>query len=507
MTISPKTTQTSESIDERRTRPILRWLTRPPDSVPESVRPQGQLLLYLLLFLILSLLLILLIILPIPTFRNSEQPSVFIALILLLSVAYGLTRTKHYAQAAMFTVSVTAVSVWVFAFTDNVNVDFFAKDLFYVVISIILSSLVLPVRVTVFFAVVHMGAMILTGIFLPELMILAELINLLIFVSMISILVILAAILRRHDQEEIQRQSFSLRQSEERFHLVSYATNDVVWDWDLSTGHVWRNHSLQRLFGFEAEQVRPEIEWWYEQIHPEDRDKVVKSIQAAIDGGSQFWSKEYRHQCADGSYVYVFDRGYIIHNQDGKPIRMLGAILDINARKQAEEVLRQESVHDPLTGLYNRRYMEEMLQREMRRAERNHQPISIIMLDIDHFKDVNDTLGHAAGDALLRKLSAFLLKNFRGADIACRYGGDEFVIILPNTSLDVAHQRAENLCASAKELSVDFHHQFLGALTLSMGVAMFPTQGVTGDAILQAADTALYAAKDAGRNRVVAAHP
>jgi len=308
---------------------------------------------------------------------------------------------------------------------------------------------------------------------------------------------------RKRDQEEIQQQSISLRQSEERFRLVSYATSDVVWDWNLVTGKTWRNQTMQRLFGFQPDQVLPEDGWWETRIHPEEREKVVKSIHTAIDRGENFWSKEYRYQHADGHYVYVFDRGYIIHNEDGKPIRMIGALMDISAQKQAEDVLREEAVHDPLTGLYNRRYMEEMLKREMQRSERNRQqPISIILLDIDHFKQVNDTLGHAIGDAVLRQLGPFLLKYIRGSDIACRYGGDEFVLILPNAPLKIAKQRAEKLCVEARDLVVEHSGELVGKLTLSLGVATFPDQGTTIEALFQAADAALYQAKEAGRNQV-----
>ena len=506
MTRAPKIFQpVSEQFDSPTTPlDVLRWLTKSPAPIPESMRLQGRLLSYLLLFLILSLLLILLIALPIASFRNSVQPSVFVATIILLSLAYGLTRTKYHARAAMFTVSVTAASVWIFAFTDNLNTNFFAKDLFYVVISIILCSLILPVRVTVLLAAVHLTGIMLTGMFFPNLMIIAEAMNLSIFVTMISTLVIVTATLRGHDQEKIHRQSLSLRQSDERLNLISYATNDVVWDWDLLTGDVWRNNSIHRLFGFYPDQVRPKTEWWETQIHPEDRERVIKSIRTAINDGTEFWSEEYRHQCADGSYVYVFDRGYIIRNDDGKPTRMLGAIMDITARKQAEELLRHESMHDPLTRLFNRRYMEEILERELRRAQRSRQPISVIMLDIDRFKQINDTFGHAAGDSLLRKLSSFLLNHVRGADIACRYGGDEFVLILPNAPLEIAQQRAEKLREGCKEILVD-PGQLPGQITLSAGVATFPDQGATRETLFQAADAALYAAKKTGRNRVVAA--
>jgi diguanylate cyclase (GGDEF)-like protein len=250
-----------------------------------------------------------------------------------------------------------------------------------------------------------------------------------------------------------------------------------------------------------------DMDWWQSRIHPADRDKVVQGLRAAIDSGEKFWSKEYRLLRVDHTYADVFDRAYIICDAAGTPTHVLGAVMDITARNHAEEVLRQEAVHDPLTGLFNRRYMEEMLEHEMHHAQRTHQPISIIMLDIDRFKQINDTFGHAAGDAMLHKLGKFLLEHVRGTDIACRYGGDEFVLILPNASIEIAQQRAEILCVGARALRVDLYGELIGSLSLSLGVAMYPGQGATPEAIMQAADAALYSAKQAGRNRVSVAPP
>jgi diguanylate cyclase (GGDEF)-like protein len=147
-----------------------------------------------------------------------------------------------------------------------------------------------------------------------------------------------------------------------------------------------------------------------------------------------------------------------------------------------------------------------MLEREMLRSERNpQQPISIIMLDIDHFKQVNDRLGHAIGDAVLRQMGSFLLEHIRGSDIACRYGGDEFILILPNASLETAQKRAENIRTKIKDLIVAPYDKLLGELTLSLGVSAFPNQGSTSAEIFRAADAALYHAKEAGRNRVAVA--
>jgi diguanylate cyclase (GGDEF)-like protein len=175
------------------------------------------------------------------------------------------------------------------------------------------------------------------------------------------------------------------------------------------------------------------------------------------------------------------------------------------ANLKMQENLRDMAVRDPLTGLFNRRYLEETLEREFLRATRQGAPIALIMVDIDHFKRYNDTYGHDAGDVLLRELGAFMQRWCRGSDVACRYGGEEFVLTLPDCSLNIACQRAEEMRQVVKTLQVRHGHQTLEAITLSFGVAAFPEHADNPDAVLNAADAALYQAKQQGRDRVVAA--
>jgi PAS domain S-box-containing protein len=125
----------------------------------------------------------------------------------------------------------------------------------------------------------------------------------------------------------------------ERFLTVARATNDAIWDWDLETNHLWWNEGINALFGYSMTDVGPDIAWKYRHIHPEDRDKVVAGVRALIDSAKQFWSDEYRYLRVDGSYVYVFDRGYVIRDDRGKPVRMIGAMLDITERKRVENLL------------------------------------------------------------------------------------------------------------------------------------------------------------------------
>ena len=177
------------------------------------------------------------------------------------------------------------------------------------------------------------------------------------------------------------------------------------------------------------------------------------------------------------------------------------ALANLNMR----EVLRMQSVRDPLTGLYNRRYMEESLERELRRATRKNSSVGLMMLDVDHFKRFNDTFGHEAGDSVLRTLGNLFRTQFRGEDVVCRYGGEEFTIILPEASLETTCQRAEELREAAKKDVAQLGGQSLEPVSLSIGVSSFPTNGTTGEALLRAADAALYRAKEKGRDRVVVA--
>jgi len=175
------------------------------------------------------------------------------------------------------------------------------------------------------------------------------------------------------------------------------------------------------------------------------------------------------------------------------------------ANLRLRETLRYQSIRDGLTGLFNRRYLDETLDREIRRAYRQNRPVSIILLDLDHFKRFNDTLGHGAGDSLLRALGDFLRGQVRQEDIACRYGGEEFALVLPDAALEIARDRAEQIREGIKHLAWQQQIPSAESVTVSAGVAVFPLHGSSASAILQEADRALYAAKSGGRDRVVIA--
>ena len=164
--------------------------------------------------------------------------------------------------------------------------------------------------------------------------------------------------------------------------------------------------------------------------------------------------------------------------------------------------LREQAIRDALTNVFNRRYLEETLERELARAERDQYPLCVIMMDLDFFKVVNDTYGHEAGDVVLKTLTNTITHHSRHGDLVCRYGGEEFVLVMPNISLEVASQRAEDLHRRIGALQISYGIYTL-TTTVSMGIAIYPDHGATKDDLLRAADQAMYVAKHTGRNRVV----
>jgi diguanylate cyclase (GGDEF)-like protein/PAS domain S-box-containing protein len=186
----------------------------------------------------------------------------------------------------------------------------------------------------------------------------------------------------------------------------------------------------------------------------------------------------------------------------GSAAEYLGLAL---ANMRLREALREQSIRDPLTNLYNRRYLDATLAREVMRAVRQEASIAVMMLDIDHFKTFNDTYGHDAGDAMLQAFGTFLGQSTRGGDVACRYGGEEFTVIFPDTPIESARLRAEEIRAGVKSVRGRLDGRELGPITVSVGLATYPVHATTADGLLAAADAALYEAKQAGRDCVVVA--
>jgi len=302
----------------------------------------------------------------------------------------------------------------------------------------------------------------------------------------------------------------SLKDSEIRYRRLFEAAQDGILILDAHTGAITDvNPYLIDMLGYSREEFVERKLW---------EVGAFKDVQASKDAFLALQQDEYIRykdlplKAKDGHLIPV-EFVSNVYQAGGKKVIQCN-IRNITERKQAEDALiqrealfREQSVRDQLTGLFNRRYMEETLDRELLRASRKHSAIGIIMLDVNDFKRFNDNWGHAAGDAVLRELGSLLLGHVRGEDIPCRYGGDEFVIILPDAPLEITRERAERLCEHARHFHVQFEGEVLGSISLALGVAVFPENGSNTAEILKAVDAALYCAKREGSSGVVVAKP
>jgi diguanylate cyclase (GGDEF)-like protein/PAS domain S-box-containing protein len=299
-----------------------------------------------------------------------------------------------------------------------------------------------------------------------------------------------------------------IRTSELRYRRLFEAAQDGILILDAETGAITDvNPFLIKMLGYSREEFVEKKLWEVGAF------KDIKASQEAFEALQKNEYIRYEDMPLRAKSGKLIDVEFVsnVYLVSGEKVIQCN-IRDVTERKQAQDallksqaLLREQSVRDHLTGLFNRRYMEETLERELLRAARKQLSLGMIMLDVDDFKRFNDTWGHAAGDEILRELGSLLLRQVRGEDIACRYGGDEFILILPDASREVTRERAELICEYAKQFHLQFEGQSLAALTLSLGVAVFPQDGATSTGILRAVDSALYRAKQEGRGRVVAA--
>ena len=299
-----------------------------------------------------------------------------------------------------------------------------------------------------------------------------------------------------------------LKDSEIRYRRLFEAAQDGILILDAETGAITDvNPFLISMLGYSREEILRKKLW---EVGAFKDTKASKDAFEALQKKEYIRYKDLPLRAKGGRLIQVEFVSNVYLAGDDKVIQC--NIRDITERNKTHEallkneaLLREQSVRDHLTRLFNRRYMEETLERELLRAVRKHLTVGIIMLDVDDFKRINDTGGHAAGDAILRDLGSLLLGYVRGEDIPCRYGGDEFIIVLPDASQAVTYERALLLCEYARHLLVQFEGQTRKVVTLSIGCAVFPQHGSDSAAVLQSVDHALYRAKHQGRNQVVMA--
>ena len=348
----------------------------------------------------------------------------------------------------------------------------------------------------------------------------ADLAIMLLAVATVATLVVLtgwqAAVVHDHHEERARTEA-ALRDSEVRFRLLAENASDVVSLHDLD-GHVlYVSPSCERVFGFTPEEMarmRP-----FTMVHPEDRARATAHHEALLRGepGAAFTCRKLHKS---GRHVWIETSWRPILNRSGKIVRLQAASRDVTERREYERKLEEVGAKlraqqdrlidanarlealaslDSLTGLKNRRAFEERMHEEISRARRRQEPFALLLLDIDHFKNFNDSYGHPRGDDVLKSVSRVLSRSVRDADFIARYGGEEFTIILPDTDREGAKLMGERLRAAIEETSWDAR-----PITVSVGAAAW-VDGASAEDLIDQADRALYRSKQAGRNIVTLA--
>ena len=256
-----------------------------------------------------------------------------------------------------------------------------------------------------------------------------------------------------------------------------------------------------QMLGLNESEVLRDVEAVHGRIHPDDRATLDEANQIAAQNLKPFRWEGRSRLWGETRWIRLESEPTLLPNGDSL---WNGVMIDNTERHRLEEALREQTIRDPLTGLFNRRYLDETLPRELHRRQRRGEPLAVAMLDVDHFKCFNDNYGHKAGDAVLRAIGELLKHLLRADDVACRYGGEELTVILPGATPDDAQVKLNTVRRAIMAMRVLYQGETLPAITVSVGVAAAGEQETDGAALLGRADAALYLAKEQGRNRVIA---
>ena len=303
------------------------------------------------------------------------------------------------------------------------------------------------------------------------------------------------------DIQERKEAEALLQQSEERWKLAMESTGDGIWDWHIPEGREFYSKRLVEMYGFTEEELHQHPDALDSRTHPDDLPQMLNDRQAHFDGLTPTYHNEHRVRCKDNTWKWVLTRGMVVsRDAEGRPLRMVGTHTDISARKQAEALVRQQAYFDPLTGLPNRRMLRDRIEQEIKRNRRDGRKMAVLFIDLDHFKEVNDTMGHDAGDLLLMEAARRLRACVREHDTVARMGGDEFTLLI--TELETDSHLEHLLQKLLHTLSSPFElHRERVFVSASIGVTLCPDDGSEVEALYKNADQAMYEAKGAGRNR------
>jgi len=313
-----------------------------------------------------------------------------------------------------------------------------------------------------------------------------------------SILFLLVGRLRAY--EALKQVNKRLKLSDERWHFALEGSGDGVWDWDIENGQVEYSKRWKQIFGYIEDELDGTHDEWERLLHPDDKQLATDTLSAYLNGHSGNYSLEYRLKCKNGSWKWVLARGMVVEeNVQGKPIRMVGTHTDISQLKESEEQVWQHANFDYLTNLPNRRMLYTRLEREIEKTKRFGSKLALLFLDLDGFKEINDTLGHDHGDVLLQQAAERLTSCTFAQDVVARLGGDEFIVMVP----DVQHNAFTHIELVAQKVLSTLAQPFLlkhekAFITASMGIVIYPDDASTIDGLMKCVDQAMYASKNRG---------
>jgi len=301
------------------------------------------------------------------------------------------------------------------------------------------------------------------------------------------------------DVTDLHHAQKALESSEQRYALAAAGANDGLWDWDLRTGQVYYGPRWKSMLGFQEDEIGNSPEEWMKRVHAEDLEKLKTDLASHVLGKTAHFENEHRMLHKDGGYRWMLSRGIGVRARNSKAVRLAGSQTDITDRKRFEEQLAQQAFYDTLTGLPNRAlFMDRLALAVTRQRRRKSSMFSILFLDVDRFKDVNDSLGHLKGDLLLTSIARRLETCVRPGDTVARLGGDEFTILLDDMRDPAdAVQVADRILEQMRMPFVLAGHEVFA--TVSIGIAPGAHYDKPED-LLRDADTAMYRAKERGKN-------
>jgi len=306
-------------------------------------------------------------------------------------------------------------------------------------------------------------------------------------------------------KEKETKNLLELDRERKRFQLAIEGTRDGIWDWDPISNKVFFSLQWKQMLGYEDEEILGDFSEWEKRVHPDDLQNALHAIKKHLQGKTEVYENKHRMLCKDGSWKWILDRGKALFDAQGNAIKFVGFHTDITESIEHQKALEYSATHDSLTQLPNRFLFNELIQRMLSRAERHRNKVALLYLDLDGFKEINDTFGHAAGDLVLITIAQNVRKLLRQADVIARLGGDEFVIALNDISRQQDLEMLLLRILKSVNTPVAFEknnliHQL--QVSASIGVSTYPQKLELGpEALLRQADQAMYDAKSSGKNQ------